>query len=96
MSSDQLSLLYGAVEEERPLTTPLLSQRTWSLFDTRESALRWAARNRPDIPEGVVGCSPHPRPRQTSTGDFCLVYDVTQGIPRKMVLNKKGGLERIR
>ena len=84
MIQQDLIMQLGSVEPQRPLTTPLRASRTWMLFDTKESALRWASRNRPDLPAGTAGCSAHPRVRLTATAEFALIYDVTLGVPRKM------------
>lgn len=98
MDSDaaQLALLIGAVEPERePTHTPLLVQRSWRIFDSRLSALKWSLRHAPLIPEGVRGVSAHPRARQATLG-WVLVYDGNDTACRKFVLNKRDELERMR
>jgi len=90
------ALVYGAVEAERPIATPLLAQRTWMEFESKEAAIRWSTRHAPKIPAGVHSVSAHPRARKTATGGWALVYDGIEGTPRKFALTKKLGLERTR
>lgn len=96
MSQQSLDLFLGSVEDKRPIATALRAQRGWAVFDSKESALRWASRNAPKIPAGVSGVSAHPRARKTDSGSYALVYDGVDTTPRKFVLNRKLTLERMR
>lgn len=86
----------GPVEPKRPRPTKVRAFRGCMQFESKASALAWAARHAPLRSTGVRSLSAHPRACKTDLGTWALVYDGLMATGCKLVLLGSKRLGRLR